>query len=90
MAAGTFAGKIQIVGGAAEVGLGALFGGVTYSHVRMRAVSGVVLIGPTGLSLTSGVPLEPDQFHIIERDLTAAGVFFIGNGVLEFFGIATA
>lgn len=88
MAAGTKAGKVNI--GAVEQALGALFDGVTYSHVRMRAVSGVVLMGPTGVTLSTGVPLEPEQFHTIERDLTAAGLFFIGNGVLEFFGIATA
>jgi hypothetical protein len=88
MAAGIKSGRVQITSSQQALGP-TLFDGVTYSYARFRCAGGSICWGPTGLSGSSASVLSHNE-EVIEVTLTAADLFFIGNGTLDFFGIATA
>lgn len=90
MAAGVFSGKFTLSGSAQT--LDTLTGGTqTYNHITFRRVSGPVVVGPAAVNLANGYALKTDEPMVIEGSIVGANVGLIGlNGVVEFFGNATA
>lgn len=89
MAAGIFQGRATITGSAQT--LDAITGGTqTYGYLSLRTSRGIVLMGNSGITLQNGFPLDNDTQSQMGVSIAGAALNFIGNGELEFFGIATA
>ena len=89
MAAGVKNGKFTITD--TESVLGTILDGVTYSHLEVRLLSGVVFMGDAGsVNPANGFTIPEQAPIVIEVAATAADIAFIGNGVIGIFGIATA
>lgn len=88
MAAGIFQGRFNIT---AIQTLDALTGGAqTYSYLNVRGISGSVYMGNSAVTSVNGFQLSYDPPHRINVSVAGSALNFVGNGVLEFFGIATA
>lgn len=87
MAAGVKNGKQALTAAAA---LGTFTDGVTFSFLSARCIAGSVAVGNSGVTQANGFQVPRDSPLVIPVTITAADLFFIGVGTLEFVGIATA
>lgn len=70
--------------------LSVLFAGIaTFHYSRFRCSRGSIYIGSAGVDEQTGAALSYEQFMEINANLPAAEAFFVGNGILEFFGVGT-
>lgn len=71
-----------------DTALGA--GAKTYAYAALRAVSGVIFIGNSGLTAANGVSLPNEPLILNAGSIIGANINVLGPGVLDFFGITSA
>lgn len=89
MAAGIFQGEFILT--STRTTLDALTGGTqTYGYIAIRGARGSIAMGNSSVLQTNGFKLPKDYPLVVNQSVTGATLNFIGPGVLDFFGIATA